>query len=464
MNATVDRLKAIVGPGAWVTDPEALQPHLTEWRGRLHGSASVMLLPKNTAEVAEILRVCASTRTAVVPQGGNTGMCGGAIPDESGTQVIVNLRRMNRIRQVDALNFSLVADAGCVLADVQAAAREVGRMFPLSLGGEGSCQIGGNLATNAGGINVLRYGTARDLTLGVEVVLADGTIWDGIRTLRKNTAGYDLKQLFIGSEGTLGIITGVAVKLFPDPGHIRTAFLALATAQQAIELLAEFRTRLPESVQAFELISKRALSYVARHIPDVRLPLDDGYPWYVLLDVAIPDQSDALERLLQAAIDRGMVTDAVLAKNVAEAEQLWRVRHSISEAEKREGRGIKHDIAVPIGRMPEFLVEASRRLTVQVPEAIPVVFGHVGDGNLHYNAHLPAALQGAEFDRLALRVTTVIYELVQEVGGSISAEHGIGVFKRDALAQYSDPAELQLMRTLKQALDPANILNPGKVI
>ncbi|HNP37415.1 MAG TPA: FAD-binding oxidoreductase [Woeseiaceae bacterium] len=463
MNKLIESLQQIVGPNASVTEPDLLQPHLTEWRDRVRGKTPILLLPDSTAKVAAIVRACAAAGTSIVPQGGNTGMCAGAVPDGSGTQVIVNLARMNQIRSVDPTDFSLVAEAGCILADVQTAASAVGCYFPLSLGGEGSCQIGGNLATNAGGINVLRYGTARDLALGLEVVLADGRVWDGLKTLRKDTAGYDLKQLFIGSEGTLGIITTVAVKLFPPPGALTTALVAVPTASDAVALLAELRALLPERIEAYELIAKRAIEFVLRHIPGTRLPFDEAYPWYVLMDIASGGDSQHLEVALAKAHTDGQIIDAVIAKNATEAEQLWRMRHSISEAEKREGRGIKHDISVPVGRMAEFLQEAETRLAQLCPQAIPVIFGHVGDGNLHYNALLSNAVPEADLGRLAEDVTRVIYELVTTMRGSISAEHGIGVLKKSALETYSSPVALDMMRALKVALDPDCILNPGKV-
>ncbi|MDJ0909591.1 MAG: FAD-binding oxidoreductase [Woeseiaceae bacterium] len=462
MEALIQQLKGIVGDGAWQTDPDELEPNLTEWRNVVHGRTPIMVSPQTTEQVAEIVRACSAAGVGLVPQGGNTGMCAGAVPDESGEQILVNLSRLNRIRSVDADDFSMVVEAGCVLADVHSAAREANRYFPLSMGGEGSCQIGGNLSTNAGGINVIRYGTARDLVLGVEVVLADGTVWDGLKTLRKDTAGYDLKQLFIGSEGTLGIVTAAALRLFPDPGETVTALAAVSDASSAVTLLGTLRHTLQDQIQAFELIGSRAIEYVERHIPNVHLPF--ASPWYVLLDAAGDDAAESLQRGLMDAIEDGIVADVAIAKNDSEAEGLWRIRHSISEAERKEGPGVKHDISVPIASMQAFLVEGERRLAEQVPEAEPVIFGHVGDGNLHYNAHLPSGLQADREQALRTRISEVVYELVRELGGSISAEHGIGVLKRDWLAANKDDVELGLMRRLKEALDPKNTLNPGKVI
>ncbi len=459
----IETLKEIVGPNGWTVDAADLEPHLTEWRNVVRGATPIMVKPATTDEVSAVVRACAAAGVAIVPQGGNTGMCAGAVPDPSGEQVLLNLSRMNRIRSVDAADFSLVADAGCVLANLQRAAEEVDRLFPLSLGGEGTCQIGGNLATDAGGINVIRYGTTRDLVLGVEAVLADGRVYDGLRTLRKDTAGYDLKQLFIGSEGTLGIITGVAVKLFPAQEASRTAMLAIDDAEKAVELLGVLRGSLDDAIQSFELIGMTALDLVLEHIPDTRLPFESAAPWYVLLE-ATTGEGDRLERALLPVVNSGLARDAVIAKNDRESDALWRMRHSISEAEKKIGQGVKHDISVPIGRMRDFLTMGDARLAEQIPEATLVAFGHVGDGNLHYNVVLPKSLLGDDLVARRKAVSRLVYDLVAELNGSISAEHGIGVLKRDWLHEYKDPVELDLMRTLKTALDPHSILNPGKVI
>ena len=459
----LERLKSVVGPRGWTTDAKALEPHLTEWRGVVHGATPIMVAPATTEEVAEVVVACREAGVALVPQGGNTGMCAGAVPDESGEQVLLSLSRLNRIRSVDADDFSVTVDAGCVLADVQRAAEEAGRLFPLSFGAEGSCQIGGNLSTNAGGINVIRYGTARSQVLGLEVVLADGRVWNGLRRLRKDTAGYDLKQLFIGSEGTLGVITGAALKLFPSPGDTQVAFLGLETAQRAVELLADLRTDLADSIQAFELIGDRPMRWVERHIPDVSRPFAERHRWYALVEAAADDK-DALHGHLLRAIESGRVTDAVVAKNESEANALWRIRHSISEAEKPEGACLKHDIAVPIGSMAEFLERGDQLLSRLCPDARLVAFGHVGDGNLHYNVAQPAGGDSATFLARSDEISGAIYDLVRDLGGSISAEHGIGVLKRAWLQRYADPVELDLMRDLKRALDPGNLLNPGKVI
>jgi len=460
----IEQLKAIVGPKGWTTDEHDLEPLVTEWRGVHRGRTQIALYPSSTSEVADIVRACGDAGVSVVPQGGNTGMCAGAVPDASGNQVLLCLSRMNRIRLVDPADFSLVAEAGCVLADIQKAAKEVERYFPLSLGGEGSCQIGGNLSTNAGGINVIRYGTARDLVLGVEVVLANGRVWDGIKTLRKDTAGYDLKQLFIGSEGTLGIITAAAVKLFPDPGETTTALLSVGSAESAVALLGYLRSELGDSIQAFELIGATAFELVQRYVPNTDSPFDSASPWYVLLETAIGPSEGQLERVLESAMQRGHLADGVVAKNKAEAQRFWRLRHSISEAEKRIGKGLKHDISVPIGQMQRFIETGAERLRESFPESTLIVFGHVGDGNLHYNIVLPDSSDEADTAARRDAASRLVYDLVEELNGSISAEHGIGLLKRGWLDAYKGDTELELMRTLKRALDPAKTLNPGKVI
>ncbi|HEX5788361.1 MAG TPA: FAD-binding oxidoreductase [Woeseiaceae bacterium] len=460
--ALLAELRTLVGPRGWTDDPVALEPHLTEWRGRVHGRTPLMLRPETVEQVRAIVAACSAQGVGIVPQGGNTGMCAGAVPDTSGRQVLVNLGRLRRVRSVSADDGSMVADAGCILADVQRAAADAGLFFPLSLAAEGTCQIGGNVATNAGGINVLRYGTARDLVLGIEAVLPDGTLFEGLQSLRKNTAGYDLKQLFIGSEGTLGIITAVCLKLFPDPGPVHTALLGFMRPGDAVRALARLRRRLPDRLQAFELIGQRAMDFVLRHIDGARKPFAASYPWYVLLDAAVP--ADELEAALDDLLLHVAMPDAILAKNRTEQTSLWRLRHSIAEAERREGVGVKHDIAVPIGCIEAFINEADARLAVRVPAAMPVVFGHVGDGNLHYNALLHPDVQDADLGRLSDETSRVVYDLVTEMGGSISAEHGIGVLKKDALLRYGDPVALALMRSVKRALDPGGIMNPGKVI
>ncbi len=465
MTTLIDELKSIVGTGGWKSSPADLEPHLNEWRGQVVGKSPLLVMPRSTEEVAKVIRACASTGTAIVPQGGNTGLCAGAVPDSSGEQILLSLTRMNRIRDIDSVNFSMEVEAGCVLAKIQDAAQSVDRLFPLSLGAEGSCQIGGNLATNAGGVNVIRYGTARALVLGLEVVLADGTVLDCMRSLRKDTAGYDLKQLFIGSEGTLGVITAATLRLFPDPGLTSTALIAVQHSGAAVRLLAQLRTSLSDRIEAFELVSDRVFRLVEKHIPDACLPFDEGYPWYVLIDAANGGDATALESsLLAAAESDSSFLDAVIAKNQAEAQELWRLRHSIAEAERQEGKALKHDVSVPVGRMEEFLVRGEALILELEPEAKLLVFGHVGDGNLHYNVALPLDPESEAWAAAGATISNAVYDLVAELGGSFSAEHGVGLVKKAYLERYRGGAEIDLMRALKNLLDPRNILNPGKVI
>jgi FAD/FMN-containing dehydrogenase len=459
-----ERLKAIVGAGGWSTDPDVLAPHLEEWRGIYRGKTSIMVSPRDSAQVAAIVRACAESETGLVPQGGNTGLCGGAIPSSAGDEVLLSLSRLNAIRSVSPQDFSLVAEAGCLLAQVQAAAAEVGRIFPLSLAAEGSCQIGGNLSTDAGGINVLRYGTARNMVLGLEVVLADGSIWDGLRALRKDTAGYNLKQLFIGAEGTLGIITAATLRLYPTVNNVRTAMVAIPSAPASVALLALLRNELADGIEAFELIAARALRFVLRHIPGSRAPFDNEYPWYVLIESSHPSDADALEGVLVRAMERSMALDAVIAKNAAEAQQLWRLRHSISEAQKLEGASLKHDVSVPVGDVGVFIEAAEEAIRQVMADARMVAFGHVGDGNVHLNVSQPKGWVADRFLEQREELARILYDLTASFAGSISAEHGIGQAKRSYLAEYRSPLELSLMRKIKAVLDPGNILNPGKVL
>lgn len=460
----LDELKSIVGNGAWTTDEQELEPHLHEWRGAVRGRTLVLLSPRNTGQVSDIVRACARASTGIVPQGGNTGLCGGAIPDTSGEQVILSLSNMNQIRSIDANDFSMTVEAGCILQQAQEAASEVDRLVPLSLASEGSCQIGGNIATNAGGINVIRYGTMRQQVLGLEVVLANGDIWDGLRSLRKDTGGYDMKQVFIGSEGTLGIITAATLRLFPAINDTTTALIALASSQQAVQLLANLRAAHGDDIIAFELISERAYQYGAAHVNGNVAPFGDQHPWYVLLDTASGKDPEELQRFLAEHIERGHILDAMLAKSGAEADQLWRIRHAISAGQKTHGVSLKHDISVPVGRIDEFMQLAEKAILRLIPEARIVAFGHVGDGNLHYNITQPAGTNPDAFRKHGKAASDAVYNLVSDLNGSFSAEHGVGVLKKPLLEAYRSDVELDMMRTLKRALDPQNLLNPGKVI
>jgi len=461
MTAFIEHLKSIVGPKGWVSDEHALQPHVTEWRGVYRGKTPILLRPESTDVVSKVVRACAEAGVGIVPQGGNTGMCGGSVPDDSGTQVVLSLARMNRVRNVDAANFSMEVEAGCILAEAQDAARAADRYLPLSLGAEGSCQIGGNIATNAGGINVLKYGTTRALVMGLEVVLADGRVLDTLRALRKDNTGYDLKQLFIGSEGTLGIITAATLRLFPDPGPRTTALVGIAEAGDAVDLLASLKRVLDNHIESFELVSRRVFGLVEKHIPGARLPFTEPLPWYVLVEFS--DASGAAEEALVAEAGNGRIIDAVVAKNDAEAAELWRLRHSISEAERQEGKALKHDVSVPLSKMQEFLQRGDQLLAALRPDLELVAFGHVGDGNLHYNVVLPRDLPAAEWASEGDRITRAVYDLVGELGGSFSAEHGIGQSKKAWLPVYRGGPEVDVMQMVKKTLDPANILNPGKL-
>jgi FAD/FMN-containing dehydrogenase len=445
-----------------------LEPYLTDHRRLYHGRALAIALPRSVAEVSELLAFCNRHGIGVVPQGGNTGYCGGATPDDSGGQVVVSLARLKRIRSLDPLNYSMVAEAGCVLAQIQRAADEAQRFFPLSLGSEGSCQLGGNLSTNAGGIHVLRYGMMRDLVLGLEVALADGRLLSSLGTLRKDNTGYDLKSLFLGAEGTLGIITAASVKLFPKLRAFATAFAAVSEPRAAVELLARLRESSGDSVSSFELIPRIAVDLTARHIPGVRDPLDAPHSWYVLCELTSSRAGDTLQELLErslaAALEDGLVLDAAVARDERDRAAFWKLRESIPEAQRLDGGSLKHDISVPVASIPEFIERASRWVAANVPEGRLVAYGHAGDGNLHFNLNQAPGADRAAFLAREEPVKRAIHDLVQDFGGSFSAEHGIGRLKVGELERYASPVELDLMRALKRTLDPNGILNPGKVI
>lgn len=468
MNDVVGALAGAVGMSHVIHDAAAMVPYLTDWRGRYTGRAIAVVKPGNTREAADVVRICASARVPMVPQGGNTGLCGGATPLADGESVVISMARMNRIRAVDGANNALVAEAGCTLAVVQQAAEAASRLFPLSLASEGSCLVGGNISTNAGGVQVLRYGNMRELVLGVEVVLPDGRIWDGLRALRKDNTGYDLKQLFIGAEGTLGIVTAAALKLFPRPRSSATAWVAVPDPQAAVALLALLRDRCGERVNAFELVGRPALELVLRHIPAMRAPLAGAHDWHVLVEVADALDGaaldDMLERAIAGAIETGLAVDGAVASSLGQARALWSLRENISEAQKIEGVSIKHDVSVPVSRIPEFLQRARAALTAIWPDVRIVAFGHIGDGNLHYNLSMPGAVDNAGFVARTGEVNRIVHDLVAALNGSISAEHGIGQLKRDENARYKSDVELDLMWTVKRALDPHGLMNPGKVV
>ena len=468
-NATISRIGAAVGPQGIFTDPSELEPYIVDWRGIYRGNAAAVVRPATAEQVAAVVRICAETRTPVVPQGGNTGMCGATVPNASDNPVVIALGRMNRILNVDALNNTMTVEAGCVLANIQQAAGDVDRLFPLSLGAEGSCQIGGNLSTNAGGVNVLRYGNTRDLVLGIEAVLPDGRIWNGLRSLRKDNTGYDLKHLFIGAEGTLGIITAAVLKLFPRPCATATAWIAVADPDAALKLFSLLRQQFGDRITAFELISRNCLQLVLKHIPGTRDPLNTPHPWYVLAELGDSSPGDTLrselENALEKAMEKHLVIDAILAENQGQSKALWRIRESIPEAARGEpGMLYRHDIAVSVGQIPAFVRDAQAALEKRFKDTHIICFGHLGDGNLHYNTYVEGRLRNDAAARDANDVTTVIYDIVQQYQGSFSAEHGIGMAKIEELRRYKDPFEIELMRTIKHALDPDGIMNPGKVL
>ena len=458
-------LRGILGAGDLLTG-EACAPYLSDHRRLYQGRALAVALPRSVEEVGRLLAACNAARVGVVPQGGNTGYCGGAIPDETGRQLVLSLARLDRVRSVDPENYSLIAEAGCILARVQEAAAAAGRHFPLSLGSAGSCQIGGNLSTNAGGVHVLRYGMMRDLVLGLEVVLADGRVLPGLTALRKDNTGYDMRALFLGAEGTLGVITAASLKLFPEIRSTATALAAVADVRAAVTLLARLREASGDCVSSFELIPRIGIELTTAHIPGVSDPLGAPHPWYTLCELTSSRAEEPLDarltEALGAAYEGGLVRDAVLARSERERAALWKIRESIPEAQRHEGPGLKHDISVPVSALPQFVERGAAWIAAHVPDARLVAYGHVGDGNLHFN------LQGRGADRALLErieeVRRALHDLASELGGSFSAEHGIGRLKVAELERYAPATELALMHAVKRALDPNGIMNPGKVL
>jgi FAD/FMN-containing dehydrogenase len=451
------RFTELLGEKNVLTSPQDTAPYTVDWRKQFRGEAQCVLRPASTGEVAAVVALCAREGIAVVPQGGNTGLCGGSVPTGARPEIVLALSRLNRIREIDALNDTLTAEAGCVLAAIQQAADAAGRLFALSLAAEGSCQIGGNLSTNAGGVNVLRYGNAREQVLGLEVVLPDGRVWHGLRALRKDNTGYDLKQLFLGAEGTLGVITAAVLKLHPRPSAQVTAWLALQSPARAVELLARLRAQLGERISAFELVSQRCLQAVLRHAPALRDPLPQAHPWYVLAEFADAGAPGALAAQVEEAFaaSAGAIEDAALAASAAQSQALWRIRETIPDAQFTND---KHDISVPVSKVPELIERAGAALHTAFPGEPVYVFGHIGDGNIHYNVGGEALLARRE------EVNRVVYGVLDALGGSISAEHGLGQLKREEIRRHKDALELELMRMLKQALDPRGLMNPGKVL
>lgn len=466
--AVGEAIKELLGPKGYLDSPADMEPYLTEARDRWPGAAPLVARPRTTEEVSKVMAICNDGRIGVVPQGGNTGLCGGAMPDESGEQIVLSLSRLNEIRALDPLELTVTAEAGCILADVQSAAKDQDCLFPLSLASEGSAQIGGNIATNAGGINVLQYGSTRDLVLGLEVVLPDGRIWDGLRALHKDNTGYDLKQLFIGAEGTLGVVTAAVCKLLPHPKRSATCFAALGEIDDCVPLLRAARAATGERVTSFELIPRMGLDFVLKHMPGCTDPLSQRAKWYVLIELSSSDGSEdltaKLESTLAAALDEGRITDAVLASSEAQAQTLWRLREHLSESQKFEGGSIKHDVSVPVGKVPSFIRAATAAVEKAVPGIRPVPFGHAGDGNVHFNLSQP---QGGDRDAFLARrgeINGIVHDVLSTFAGSISAEHGVGQHLTEELTRHKSAVEMDLMRALKKTLDPNGIMNPGKVL
>ena len=459
---------AIVGPRGVITDRDAMQPLMESWRDGWVGRVPLVVQPASTAEMAAVVSICARTRTPIVPQGGNTGLTGSSQPHASDSEIVLSTSRMNRIREIDLDNDTMTVEAGCILATIQNAARQADRLFPLSLGAEGSCQIGGNISTNAGGIQVLRYGNTRSLVAGLEVVLPDGRIWDGLRGLRKDNAGYDLKQLFIGAEGTLGIITAATVRLFPLPRAKATAFLATSSPVKAVAWLRRAKSMLGDRITAVELIERRCLEIARRHDSSIPDPIDAPYPWYLLVELSDQDTDAELASRLEAAFAAGLesdeVVDGVIASSGEQAATLWRIREGIPEGQKREGYSFKHDIAVPISKVPIFLAEADAALSARFPGIRSFSFGHIGDGNIHYNPIQASEEPAADWAERLPEVNRIVHDIVHRLGGSITAEHGIGRLRVGEIARYKPPFEIEMMARLKQSFDPDNIMNPGKVI
>ncbi|WP_341703734.1 FAD-binding oxidoreductase [Ferrovibrio sp.] len=464
----LDRFRAIVGPKGWTSDAETLAPHLREWRDLYTGSTPLLLKPASTEEVSAIVKLAAETKTRLVPQGGNTGLVGGGIPFDGNDEIILSLQRMNRVRALDPLNDTITVEAGCILQQVQQAAREAGRLFPLSIGSEGSCTIGGNLSTNAGGNAVLRYGNTRELALGLEVVLADGQVWNGLRGLRKDNTGYDLKDLFIGGEGTLGIITAAVMKLHPLPAAMATAFIAIPEPQAAIELLALGKAATGGQVTGCEMIPRIGLDFVLRHTPATADPIQGRHPWYLIMEFSSGRADGSIDATLEAVLaegfEKGLVLDATIAQSEAQRAAFWKIREAMSGAQKPEGASIKTDIAVPVSQMPAFIARATRAVEDYLPGVRVVAFGHIGDGNIHFNPSQPEGWDREKFLDLWEPISDIIHAIAHEMQGTISAEHGVGRMKIDEIPRYKPAIEIEMMRRLKRVFDPDNILNPGKVV
>ena len=466
----IEHLKTIAGIKGYSDDPDVIAPHLSEPREKFIGKSPLVLYPDNTQKVSELVSYCYDNNIKIVPQSGNTGLVGGNVPDDSGNEIIISMKRMNKLREKDVLNHTMTVESGVILADAHNIASSVNCQFPMHLASEGSAMIGGNISSNAGGINVLHFGVMRDLVLGLEVVLPNGEIWNGLTGLRKDNTGYDLKQLFIGAEGTLGIITAATLKLFPEHVQKNTAFVAIPDPDAAIKLLGLAREISGDSLIAFEILPRAGLDMTIKHMPGCRDPLDDKYNWYILMECATslkPDLLDleaVLEKILEAAMETGLVLDGVIPKNIGEAHALWNLREHMSEAQKFEGGSIKHDIAVPVSKIPEFLERATQAVKAAMPDIRPVPFGHIGDGNIHFNLSQPENMDKQHYLSHWADMNRTVHEIVTTLGGSISAEHGIGTLKVAELEHFKPEIDLKIMRDLKNTLDPKNIMNPGRVV
>ena len=465
----LNALKELAGAGGWSDDPDVLAPHLVEWRDLYQGKTPLLLLPDSSEKVAALVKYCHDNKLALVPQGGNTGLVGGGLPDESGDEILISLKRLNKVRVRDPLNQTITVEAGVILADLQAMAEEMDLYFPLSLASEGTCQVGGNISSNAGGVGVLKYGNMRDLVLGLEVVLPDGQLWDGLTGLRKDNTGYDLKQLFIGSEGTLGIVTAATLKLYPRPLNRQTALLAIPSPQAAIELLTLARKMSGDLVTAFEIIPRIGLDFLIRHM-DATDPMETVYDWYILMECSSSlnrnhlDLENLFQQIMETAMEQELVLDGVIASSEQQRDNLWALRENLSEVQKFEGGSIKHDISVPVSKIPEFLDTASTAVKQAIPGIRPVPFGHIGDGNIHFNLTQPEGADKAAYLNRWEEINKVVHDIVHNLDGSISAEHGIGRLKVEELTRYKSPLALDLMRKLKKTMDPKNILNPGRIV
>ncbi len=464
----ISGLADAAGADALITDPARTAPMLRDHRAQYRGHALAVVAPPDVAAVARVLEYCNQHHIGVVPQGGNTSYCGGATPDASSSQVLLSLARLNQVRAIDPANYTVIAEAGCILADLQKAAAAADRYLPLSLGSEGSCMLGGNLSTNAGGLNVIRYGMARELVLGLEVVLPDGRVLETLTGLRKDNTGYDIKSLFLGAEGTLGVITAACLKLYPSPRTHATAFVAVKDPAAAVSLLGALRDASGDNVTSFELIPRIGVELTLRHIPGVTDPLSAPSAWYVLCELSSARRNDTLGTLLQDSLEQalqaGWISDAAVAQNEREREAFWRLRESVPEAQRKDGASLKHDISVPVSQVPRFIEEAGSWIERHVPQGFLIAYGHLGDGNLHFNVNQRAGTQLAQLQAVEPKLRRAVHDLVRNFGGSFSAEHGIGQLKVFELERYAQPAELDLMRRVKQAFDPNGIMNPGKVL